>query len=162
MYDSILVPVDGSEHSQYAATHAVDLANNIDAEVHFLHVVSLKQARHIEVPRIEQGYLHHDLNTMGEEIIAETISPVDEQDVRVNRSVMTGHPVEEILSCVESQRPDLVIMGSQGKTGLKRMFLGSVAENVARRTTVPILLVHPTDEFVAVLETEQDEKANEK
>lgn len=161
MYDTILVPVDGSESSQYAAKHALDLASEVGATVHFLHVVSLNESRNVEVPRIEQGYLYQDLAQMGEEIIDDTISPLDEQEVPIKRTVMTGRPDKQILSFIQSERPDLVIMGSQGKTGLKRVVLGSVAENVARRSSIPIQLVQSPDDFVTLFESEPDEETSD-
>lgn len=135
MYDTILVPVDGSEHSQYAAKHALDLAAEVGATVHFLHVVSLNESRNVEVPRIEQGYLYHDLGKMNEKVIDGTLSSLGGQDIPFKRTVMTGRPDKQILSFIQSERPDLVIMGSQGKTGLKRLFWG-----VSQRTLLGVLL----------------------
>lgn len=161
MYDTILVPVDGSVNSQYAAKHALELAEEVGATVHFLHVVSLNESGNVDVSRIEQGYLYTDLNNIGEKVIDETLSPLGDQDVSFARTIKTGRPDKQIVSFIRSERPDLVIMGSQGRTGVKRIVLGSVAENVARRSSVPIQLVQPPDDFVLQLEEARDEGADD-
>ena len=161
MYDTILVPVDGSENSQYAAKHALDLAEEVGATVHFLHVVSLNESRNIDVPRIEKGHLYQDLEKIGEEVIDDTLSPLGDQEVSFTRTIMTGRPDKQILSFIQSKHPDLVVMGSQGKTGLKRVVLGSVAENVARRSSVPIQLVPSSNDFVTLLDSERDEETDD-
>jgi nucleotide-binding universal stress UspA family protein len=141
MYDSILVPVDGSETSKQAVKHALELATDVDASVHVLHVVSLNESRNIDVQRIEQGQLINDLEEMGDKVIEGVVPPEDEFPTTLTQSTMFGRPDKQILKYIRTESPDLVIMGSQGKTGVQRMVLGSVAENVARRSSVPVQIV---------------------
>jgi nucleotide-binding universal stress UspA family protein len=51
----------------------------------------------------------------------------------------------EIASEIEAWKPDLVVMGTHGRTGVKRFFMGSVAENVVRHSPVPVFLVRPPE-----------------
>jgi len=157
MYDTILVPVDRSENSRYAAKHALDLAEEVGSTVYFLHVVSFNESQNIDVPRIEQGRLYQDIEKISEEVINDTLSALGDHEIPIKQAALSGRPDKQILSFIQSERPDLVIMGSQGKTGLKRVVLGSVAENVARRSSVPVQLVSSPDDFVTLLDSEEDE-----
>lgn len=148
MYDSILVPVDESEVSQHVVAHALELAAAVDASVHVLHIARLAEAKNIDARRIEQGQLYSDLEEMGTELIESILPPADETTVPITRSVMFGRPDKQILKYIATEAPDLVIMGSQGKTGIERFILGSVAENVARRSPVPVQLIQPADKSI--------------
>jgi len=68
--------------------------------------------------------------------------------VPITRHVMVGRPDKQILKYIHTESPDLVIMGSRGKTGLGRFIVGSVAENVARRSSVPVQLIQPSDKEI--------------
>lgn len=63
----------------------------------------------------------------------------------VDRAVASGSPAEEILRAAERQRADLVVMGSKGLTGLKRVLLGSVSRKVARHAPCSVLVVRSRD-----------------
>ena len=60
---------------------------------------------------------------------------------RVETSVRVGVPVEELLSAARETRAKLIVLGSRGTSGLSRLLLGSVAEGVVKRATIPVLLV---------------------
>ncbi len=141
MYETILVPIDESEHSRIAAEHALELAGEVDAAVHFLHVVSMNDASKIDVNRIEHGLLIRDLQEMGRDVIEDVRSGIPTSDVETTASVLIGRPDKQVLEWVQHNDPDLIVMGTRGATGLNRILLGSVAENVARRSSVPVLLV---------------------
>lgn len=148
MYDSILVPVDESEISRHAVAHAIELATAVDASVHVLHVINMNEAVNVDVERIERGKLCNDLEEMGAKLIESTLPPADERAVPITQSVMFGRPDKRILKYIATEAPDLVIMGSQGKTGIERFVLGSVAENVARRSSVPVQLIQPAGKSI--------------
>ena len=148
MYDSILVPVDNSETSRHALTHAIELATAVDATVHVLHVMSVSESSKVDIQRIEQGHLYTDLRDAGEELIESLLVPANDEAVPITRHVMVGRPDKQILKYIHTESPDLVIMGSRGKTGLGRFIVGSVAENVARRSSVPVQLIQPSDKEI--------------
>ena len=66
---------------------------------------------------------------------------LQEEGVRAEAKVRYGNPVEEILDHVTWDHIDLIAMATHGRTGLTRVVLGSVAEHVLRRTSVPMLLI---------------------
>ena len=141
MYNKILVPVDGSKHSRTAAKHALELADTVGASVCFLHVVSMNDASKVEVDRIEQGHLAEDLIERGETKIEDIVQEIDNYDVETTTHVLIGRPDVQILKWIQTNDPDLVVMGSRGLTGLSKFVLGSVADNVSRRTAVPTQLI---------------------
>ena len=59
------------------------------------------------------------------------------------KRILTGDPAQEILKTIESERIDLVIMGTHGRKGLEHVFFGSVAENVVKKSPVPVLTINP-------------------
>jgi nucleotide-binding universal stress UspA family protein len=62
-------------------------------------------------------------------------------EVKVLPVVLKGSPAEEILDYSEKNEIDLIVMGTQGLTGVKRFLLGSVAENVLRHSKVPVMIL---------------------
>jgi nucleotide-binding universal stress UspA family protein len=61
----------------------------------------------------------------------------------VRREVLSGDPVEVILNVIENEDVDLVVLGTHGRKGLEHTVFGSVAENVVRRSPVPVLTINP-------------------
>jgi nucleotide-binding universal stress UspA family protein len=66
---------------------------------------------------------------------------VEHQGLWFRRQLATGDPADTILEVAEDGRFDLIVMGTHGRTGIKRMILGSVAETVTRRATCPVLTI---------------------
>lgn len=139
-YDRILVPTDGSDSARRATRHGIRLATEFDATLHVLHVVDERQygshtADADEVGREQERHL----KVAGEEAVASVEELADEEGVETVTEVTTGVPFEGILDYVDDHDVDLVAMGTHGRTGIGRVVLGSVAERVLRRATVPVL-----------------------
>jgi nucleotide-binding universal stress UspA family protein len=134
MYDTILVPTDGSEGTDEAIRQGLELARAFDATVHALYVV-------------DQTYpaAQWDFTTEREEELAtRAVDAVAEQaagmDVRVEKKVRRGVPHEEIIAYAEGNGVDLIVMGTHGRTGIDRFVsAGSVTERVVRHSPVPVL-----------------------
>ncbi|MCJ7809404.1 MAG: universal stress protein, partial [Desulfobulbaceae bacterium] len=62
---------------------------------------------------------------------------------KFQRMIVYGDPVSEILKTIASENIDMVIMGTHGRKGLDHTFFGSVAENVVKRSDVPVLVINP-------------------
>jgi nucleotide-binding universal stress UspA family protein len=137
VYDSILVPTDGSDTAQAAVDHAIDHAKRYDAALHALYVIEEPPTDEAAGPEVLES-----LETTGERAIQEVIDEAEAADVgTVEGSVATGSPYRAILDYVEANGVDLVVMGTHGRTGLDRYLLGSVAEKVVRSAPVPVLTV---------------------
>ncbi|ELZ91630.1 putative universal stress protein [Haloferax mucosum ATCC BAA-1512] len=141
MYDTILVPTDGSDRARTAARHALALADAYGATIHALSVIDagdlgLWTSSDVPVEQVQDG-LRDTARTAVEEIAAlsEADSVVCETDVRI------GVPAREILAVADDIDADLVVMATHGRTGLEHAILGSTTERVVRLSDVPVLTV---------------------
>lgn len=136
MYERILVPTDGSDHSDQAAEHAMDLAEQFGAMVHALFVVEQAgPSGHWDVAVEKQ-------EATGEAALDAVAALGDERGVPVERHLRRGTPSEEIVDAAADYGVDLIVMGTQGRTGLSRIATaGSTTERVVRLTDIPTLVV---------------------
>jgi nucleotide-binding universal stress UspA family protein len=146
MYDTILVPTDGSEHARRAAEHAVTLARAFDATVHVIAVADVQAA----AGPFSAGGVSEDYVERLEDDRADAIAAVEEvADERgltaIETAVIRGKPTESILEYVEEEGVDLVAMGTHGRTGVERYIAGSVTEHVVRFAEVPVLTARVTE-----------------
>lgn len=136
----ILVPVDFSEHAYLAATYATDLAATYGAHLDLIHVIEETalptiygiEPMVVQIPDVEQEAqkaLDH---------IAETAR---QAGVSVKIHVHIGHPSRDIIDFAASDGADLIVMATHGLTGLKRFFLGSVAEKIVQHAPCPVFTV---------------------
>jgi len=135
--NSILFPTDGSTCAEYAHAHAAFLAEQFDAELHVLHVVETSGledlAAFVEITEediLEQ--LHAPMAAGPDE-------PTDDRVQHVQRAHESA--AEGILTYADGQDIDLVVMGTHGRRGMDRLLMGSVAEEVVRRSGCPVLTV---------------------
>lgn len=143
MYKRILVPYDGSEPSRAGLREAIDLAADSGATLVVLNVVS-------ELPLLTGGEIYMNygelveiLKKTGQKLAQEAVGIAEKDGVKCESHVIDAGatPVcDVILDQVAAQRCDLVVMGTHGRRGLKRLTLGSDAELVVRRSSVPVLL----------------------
>ena len=96
-------------------------------------------------PSVAFGYgsvtipLTFDLDTFKD--LLDKIKPAD-LSIPVEREVLSGDAAQEILRAVKGKHCDLVVMGTHGRSGIGRLLMGSVAENVVRHATCPVLTVN--------------------
>jgi nucleotide-binding universal stress UspA family protein len=139
-YEHILIPTDGSQSSERAATHGLNLAAAMDATVHILTV-------------IDDNSLGPDVRSMlsgkeSEQVATKTIESLVSraQDLglkNVVEHIRHGDPSEQILEFIEENDINAVVMGTTGKSGVDRILLGSVAEKTVRNAPVPVITVAP-------------------
>lgn len=155
MYDTILVPTDGSDHSVRAAEHGLALGRLFDATVHVLTVVDVDGATGpLEASEANED-LVDELQAAGDDAL-EAVEAVASESDRLQTEVVTGQPAEAILEYTATHDVDMVAMGTHGRTGLDRYVTGSVTEHVIRHVDVPVLSVragtqHPADEYDDIL-----------
>ena len=134
---TILHPTDFSEPSRYAFDLACALARDHGGRVVVLHVaippsVVAFEGGVVPEPESNQRELNDNLAKVRPE------SP----DIPVeHRLIVASDPVSEILSIAQDIKCDLLVMGTHGRTGLKRVLLGSVAEQVLRKADCPVLTI---------------------
>ena len=142
---AILVPTDFSRFSDTAMQYALDIAAQHNATVYVLHVLNVRvYSDHtitIELKeRLEKKRMETTENRLREQINRFPQS----KDVRVLQIVKIGLDYEEILREHERLEVDLIVISSHGETGLTSLFIGSVAEKVARGAKCLVLLVKPS------------------
>lgn len=137
---NILVPVDFSDASERALRNAVLMAKSFGAKLTVLHVVeglsNVYPGRPIVKPD-EQGSFKKEQETE----FARFLQRFDFHGVNWTKVVLTGEPSEEILKTARDMKEPLIIMGSEGRTGLSRILMGSVAEKVVRELPCSMVTV---------------------
>lgn len=147
MYERILIPTDGSDTANVAVDHAVELAATYGAQLHALYVVDIDAVNFglgtEQVDRIRQGNFGEmtELQEKAEAATGVVASAAAEHDVNVHEEVRVGAPHKVIADYAEDNDIDLVVMGSHGRSGVRRALLGSVTERVLRSTHRPVLVV---------------------
>ncbi len=148
MYDRIVVPLDGSDFANVSLMHAKDLARRLAVPVHVVRAIDPTVINRVGAAGIGFDYTAVDELIIEDEQAATTF--IDEQ---VNALIADGFNATGIVlrgyaaAAVNSatQEGDLIVMASHGRTGVRRWFLGSVAEEVVRHASVPVLLIRMPD-----------------
>lgn len=144
MYDTIIVPTDGSEHAIRAAEHGLSLARGFGATVHVVSAVDVRSAAGLfDAGGVDEEFVER-LEAERETAI-EAVEAVLREYERVETALVDGDPVSAILEYAAEQDADLIAMGIQGRTGLNRYFSGSVTERVVRLSDIPVLTVRAND-----------------
>ena len=143
MYRNMLVPVDGSALAESAFAYARELAGRLGANVTVLHVVDPRESTSLPM---HQAYASHSAEAVKRRMsdIRERLGvKPDAEAPQVRGEVVTGRAPDEILRYARDKGIDLMVMSTHGRTGIRRWVLGSVADEVLRQATVPVLLVRP-------------------
>jgi nucleotide-binding universal stress UspA family protein len=136
----ILVPVDFSTQSLRALGHAVDRARESGAAIILLHVLEpLYPLGHAEAARLRslKAEARRDFKQRLKTLAALRIP----SDIPFKAWLVDGDPAEVIVHTAAKTASDLIVMGSVGRKGIRRLLLGSVAEQVARNADVPVTVV---------------------
>lgn len=147
MYDRILIPTDGSEVANAAVDHAIDLADKYDAELHALFVADVDAVSYglgaEQVDRIRHGEFPQmtDLREDAEEATGYVTDEAEPRGLTVLEHHAAGRPHTVIADYAEEYDIGLIVMGSHGRSGVRRALLGSVTERTLRSTHVPVLVV---------------------
>jgi nucleotide-binding universal stress UspA family protein len=144
----ILAPTDFSKHAQHAVTFAFELAQAVGAKLSLLHVIE------IPVYPIEVSLPLADLEQDARRELARLLPEAETAHVSVTRLVEMGVPYQKILDMAAAEEVDLIVMATHGRTGLRHLIMGSVAERVVRTAPCPVLTIRPEkDESVGLRTT---------
>ncbi len=134
MFKSILLAVDGSEHSDKAVDAVRDLARQFDSDLLVLHVRErLVTRRGVSETAVEEVGVAMDL---AESLRSEGITARAEEPL-----VPHGRIAQEITTVAEAMKPDVIAMGSRGLSDVGGFFLGSVTHKVLHLARCPVLVV---------------------
>jgi nucleotide-binding universal stress UspA family protein len=144
----ILVPIDGSEHSDKALNYALDLAEKYSAEIKLLSVAQpivatgpIFLTQPMMSPSSTAMYVE-EIATAHEKMLAEAYKKAKEvkPEIVISKKLVNGRPAARIVEIAKEENFDLIVMGSKGAGGIKDFFLGSVSDRVADQAYCPILL----------------------
>ena len=135
--ERILVAVDGSKYSEYAVDQAISLGGMCNSTIFLISVVDL----YPEQMAVAPGLL--------EKMSEEARKYLDKAEAKVNQANipcetivhMGGKPHEFIVKEAKEKDIDLIVMGTHGRTGLTRIILGSVAQNVIGHSPCPVMII---------------------
>lgn len=139
----ILVPIDGSDSSFQAARYAIKIAKMANAEIMFIHAVvnppyvDYKTPGNVIVHYIDEAKRHAEMwfEDLGRQADKEGIKHSSETVLDI------ASAADSIVNYAEGKKIDLIIMGTRGRTGVKRFLLGSVASGVLAHAKTSVLVV---------------------
>ncbi|WP_440771867.1 universal stress protein [Natronorubrum sp. DTA28] len=140
MYDTILVPTDGSDQAAVAATHAIDIAATRSATVHVLSIVDDRAFLMLDDDRVSG--VRADLRANARDAIDDAATAALGRDLEVETAIETGHPAERIVDYAADHGVDLIVMGTSGDE-YESNVVGSVSQRVVRQAPTPVLTVGP-------------------
>jgi len=143
-FKKILFPVDLTENASKILPYVMSMAEKYDSTIYLLHVVQ-------DLQRWGKLYIPHGST---EKIQKEAVEGANKAMNRVcedklqscpnfQRRVVSGDPATEIVKTIEAEGIDLVVVGTHGRKGMEHAIFGSVAENVVKKSPVPVLVVNP-------------------
>jgi nucleotide-binding universal stress UspA family protein len=136
----ILVPIDGSSHSETGLSHAVRLAKLAKAELLVMvafHPPSRLHRRGLLPPEEIVQAMEAD----AKELAGEAAQLLQSKGIKVRAMAVRGDPSEAIIGVSEDEHVDLIVMGRRGVQGIRGMLLGSVSERVLRHSEIPVMVV---------------------
>ena len=144
MYQTVIVPLDGSELAEEVLPHVVELIRGRDCRVYLLSVTPMMRRmappvvdlhpNSEERQRVERE-LEEYLQKMAERLKA------DAAEVEVEVAVRFGRPADKVLAFADDVGADLIAMTTHGRSGIRDWIFGSVADRILRGATCPVLLV---------------------
>ncbi|APW99828.1 universal stress protein UspA [Halobiforma lacisalsi AJ5] len=138
MYDDVLIPTDGSDDTRRSIEHGLTIAERFDATVHALSIV----------PEGPLGtFESEDAAPAARRAVDHVAFEADRRGIDATTAVRQGVPHEEILNYADEEGIDAIVMGTQGRTGLDRVLVGSVTERIVRMADIPVVTVRLADDL---------------
>jgi nucleotide-binding universal stress UspA family protein len=137
---TILVPVDGSTHSEMAVRYACAIGGPLGAKVILLHVVPMTVSAtpygdHVS----DQPFLA--LQKVGEDILSRAKKLAASLHCEFQELLDHGDPADRIIDLAGEKSVDLIVVGSRGTSGFKRLFVGTISDKVVNRAPCPVMIV---------------------
>ena len=140
MFNTILLPLDGSELGEAALPYVEELALKAKAEVILLQ--SVIPPHDTELARLAQDYVIR-VTAKAKDYLEDIKTKLNAKGIPAYSEVMIGNPVDTIIDYAKEHNVDLIAISTHGRSGVSRWLFGSVADRVAHRSEKPILLVRP-------------------
>jgi len=148
MYQTILVPLDGSKRAEAILTHVESIAKSNDAKVLFLKVeeepIMLDRDEVIDVEKYHEGF--EKQNALSQAYLDGIQARFDERGIQAVAQLAFGSVVKAILKLASQTGTDLIAMATHGLSGMARVSYGSAAAGVLQAADIPILLIRTADD----------------
>jgi len=144
MYQRILVPVDGSATANRGLAEAIALARTLKAGIRLIHVVTALPTLSPPLSAETVQILRNQLRSSGESIVHDALTAVRAAGVAVDSRLIEALGAEAGERVIEQARDwpaDLIVCGTHGRRGIRRMLMGSDAEYMLRHSPVPVLMI---------------------
>jgi len=138
----LLVPVDFTETSDRALAYAIELARKFEATITVMHAYQIPVYGFPDAAYITASEVATQISNAAQARLDAIVEANKTAGIEMNVVLRDGVPWEEINHVAAEVKADLVIIGTHGRRGLARALLGSVAENVIRTSTLPVLVIH--------------------
>ena len=152
MFERIVVPLDGSRLSTQAIPYATEVGKRFGAEIILVRVISAHGLA--PVPEVQNAENSNSTDIMQTEEIDDIdnaayakrylinwAQSLKSQGVKVSYEVLVGNPAKAIMQLSEAQQASLIVMISHGKGAFRRAIMGSVADEILRHSSIPVLIV---------------------
>jgi nucleotide-binding universal stress UspA family protein len=145
LFKNIIAAVDGSEYSDRAARAAAQLSKKFNAKLTFVTVLAVPEYVVLEgnVPGAVLDRIYTDSTERANEVIAKATEIARSEGVDSNGQVLSNvrSVVQAIVEYSEREKADLIVLGTRGMSGFKRLLLGSVSSGVANHASCSVLIV---------------------
>ena len=141
----VLFPIDFTENSSKILPYVLSVSEKYGAMIYLLHVVEdlSKWGGGSYIPHIPLDKYQPEAIEGAKKAMEKVCDEQLQSCPNFQRKIVYGDPVQEILNVIDSENIDLVIMGTHGRKGLEHVIFGSVAENVVKKSSVPVMTVNP-------------------
>lgn len=145
MYDTIVIPTDGSEYAERAARRGFELASEHVAAVHVVCAADTGPFGDVRLPG-DDASAEDAINEKATQYVERTADLAAPHDLDVRTAVVEGTAKNEIVDYASEAGADLIVMGTRGRGGVERLMLGSVTEHVVRTSDADVLVVDAEDD----------------
>lgn len=156
-YDRILIPTNGSYFADQAFNEVLKVAEGTKASIHVLYIVDHLELIYLATdfgpevvpPESDVGGLYRRNRGIGESAISRLAETASAAGYNVATEIRYGAPAGAILEYASENDIDLIVMGTHGRRGIKRILRGSTTEQVLRHSSLPVLAVPDVQESVS-------------
>jgi nucleotide-binding universal stress UspA family protein len=140
--NTILVPIDLSDSSALVLESAIKISLQLNSKLMVMHAVPMTAiAMPIEGQAVYNEEMIEEVLDESKKLLKEFLDQNTDSKLDLTQHVVLGEPTIEINLFAEKNACDLIVMGTHGRTGLKHLLMGSVAEHVLRHSTVPVMSI---------------------
>jgi nucleotide-binding universal stress UspA family protein len=142
--NKILFPFDLTDNSSKVLPYVLFMAEKFSSQICLLHVVQdLQKWGNVFIPHSSTEVYQKEAMQGAEKAMNRVCEEQLKECRNFKRMIVSGDPASKILETIVSEGIDLVVMGTHGRKGLEHTIFGSVAENVVKKSPVPVLTVNP-------------------